>query len=74
MLVNDNQIVSEIEHQDPFRKSDHQVLTFDLNINIEDIEQRNCYRFNLAKGNYDKMRVFAKNKKWNHLHKLDINS
>lgn len=30
IFVNEDSIISDIEHQDPFGKSDHQTLVFDL--------------------------------------------
>ena len=34
VLVNDEEIISEIEHHSPLGKSDHDVLIFDLLINL----------------------------------------
>ena len=73
ILVNDDNFSSDVEHLDPFGKSDHQALTFDLDVNTNITRQANSYTFNLAKGNYNKMREITKNLDWTHLDDLNIN-
>ena len=72
ILVNDDSMISKINHEDPFGKSDHQVLVFDLNINVEETAQINTYRFNLAKGNYENMRKMMRKIKWEPIQDLDL--
>jgi hypothetical protein len=61
ILVNDDNLVSDIQHLDPVGKSDHDVLEFDLYVPRVKIEQKGKYRFELSKGDYKKMREQVSN-------------
>ena len=64
VLISDDGLASNVEHEDPLGKSDHEVLTFNLNITINKMKEDNKYSFNLNKGNYDKMREVLRDYDW----------
>ena len=64
IFVNDDGIISDIEHLAPFGKSDHDCLVFQLYVSLEKITENNTYTYNMKKGDYDKMRNLAKSMDW----------
>ena len=57
VLVNDEQLISDISHLSPFGKSDHDTLYFDLYVSIGENkstgENSQVSKFNLKKANFD---------------------
>ena len=64
VLVNDSDIIPEIVHSAPIGKSDHDVLIFQLNIPKNKKKETKRKRFNLAKGDYKKLRNDLRIEKW----------
>ena len=58
VLVNDNDLISNIHHLAPFGKSDHDVLAFQLYVTRQQCPLQNKYKYNLKKGDYDNLREF----------------
>ena len=57
VLVNEEQLVSEIEHYSPIGKSDHETLFFNLYIGVDRWNENDeGYTLDLKNGNYAKMR------------------
>ena len=59
-------LVSTVEHCSPIANSDHETLFFTLYIEIENENDVN-YTYDLAKGNYVKMRNIIKQADWSQL-------
>ena len=74
VLVNDENLVSDIQHLDPVGKSDHDVMLFDLYVSRTKTEKTTKYRFDLNKGDYGKMRELISNYDFSALSKLDVES
>ena len=72
MLTNDEQYISEIVHCPPLGASDHDILLFQLNLVKHRKKETTNSRFNLAKGNYKKMRESLKKVNWDKLDKMDV--
>ena len=49
VIGNNELLVSEIVHDNPIAKSDHEVSTFELHINLIVIDNANMYQYNLKK-------------------------
>ena len=64
VLVNDDNLVGDIEHQSPLGKSDHDLLVFEMDLSNEKETNESKYTFNLNKGNYIKLRDYLKNQNW----------
>ena len=64
ILVNDEDFISDINHQSPIGKSDHEVLTFSLYLPSSKIQPNSHYTYNLSKGNYDRMRKEIRDIDW----------
>ena len=64
VLVNDDNLISEIEHCTPLGKSDHEVLMFTIDAGMEGKNQEVKYRYNLNKGNYELMNEAMLNIDW----------
>lgn len=73
VLVNDEQMISDIEHSCPCAKSDHEILTFSLYLNDNNTENDTGYVYNLGKGNYTQMRRDLENIDWTKMHDLNVN-
>ena len=73
ILTSDDDLITEIEHMDPLGKSDHQVLMFNMIINLDDDVTSYRHKLNLSKGNYSNMREEFRNLNWDHLLELNIN-
>ena len=73
VLVNDDQLISEIEHVDSVGKSDHDVLMFQMYSAKQEIQKEIKYRFNLNKGNYDKMRKIITDIDWDKMEREGVN-
>ena len=73
VLTSDDELITEIEHMDPLGKSDHQVLMFDMMINVDDDVTSFRHKLNLSKGNYNIMRKDFSNLNWDHLLEMDTN-
>ena len=72
ILVNDENLVSDISHFNPLGKSDHDVLVFKLYINIKVIENSTNEKFDIFRGNFDQMRKDMLSKDWSELEDLDV--
>ena len=73
VLVNNEQLISDIIHMCPIGKSDHEVLFF--NMYIEDNEEESTtYKYNLRKGKYGAMRDEFQEKCWNHMSDMSVDS
>jgi len=72
VLVNEEGLSSDIEHQDPFGKSDHEVLVFQLYVSKIKIEKTNKQKFDLNKGDYVKMRMNFNDINWQEYTDLDV--
>ena len=72
ILINDDSIISDVIHQDPLGKSDHDVLVFQLNFdksnNVDSLENK----YNLKRGDYTKLRETMKDYDWTKLDNMDI--
>ena len=62
VLTNEELQVSDVVHQAPIGKSDHDVLTFRYHCYLDYRKPKT--RYNFAKGNYEAMREHLKNSKW----------
>ena len=58
ILVNDDLLISDIKHSAPLGKSDHDVLSFDLYVSTKNNIHTSRYKYNLAKGNYAKLKEY----------------
>ena len=56
VLVNEEFLISDIEYHDHLGKSDHLILTFELYVPRAKTTEGHKYKFNLQKGDYNKMR------------------
>ena len=72
VLVNDQDLTSEIEHLDPLGKSDHHVLKFQLQIQKSKIKYTPKYSYNLKKGDYRKMREEFQDQNWQDMHNMAL--
>ena len=62
VFANEESLISDIEYGDPLGKSDHLILSFELYVPKVKTKENPKYKFNLQKGDYNKMRVmFTKN-------------
>ena len=64
VLVNDENLISNIQHLSPFGKSDHNVLAFQIYVSKAKEKESRNYSYNLSKGDYCKMRKLASNIDW----------
>lgn len=72
VIVNDEDIVSEVKHHSAMGKSDHEVLCFDLMINYKkekDISERYIW----SKGKYEQFRNEVQEVDWKPLEEKDVN-
>ena len=68
ILVNEESLISQIEHCCPIAKSDHETLIFTVYTDACKInENETKYRFNLHKGNYDLMRHSIDGVNWSNV-------
>ena len=68
ILVNEESLISQIEHCCPIAKSDHETLIFTMYTDACKInENETKYRFNLHKGNYDLMRHSVDGINWSNV-------
>lgn len=72
VLVNDEGFVSDITHHSPLGKSDHDILIFCLYVEEDSHDTDDTERFDLSKGNYEKMRKEFEGVIWNELHLEDV--
>ena len=73
VIVNDDQMVDEVVDQGPLGKSDHVVLTFDLNC-YKDQEDDQPARFIYTKGDYNNLRSDLLKVNWTEIESLDANA
>ena len=71
ILVNDSNLVSELVHHGPLGNSDHDTLSFNLNINAVSITDNNPKKFNFRKGNFNCMRKDFSEIDWSVLYSMD---
>jgi len=72
VLVNDEQLISDITHMAPVAKSDHNVLYFQLYTDALENVTSETYRYNMSKGNFEKMRREFSEIDWTHLNTLEV--
>ena len=73
ILINEENIISDIIHQDPVGKSDHDVLSFDLHISMNhDKKPKGRYTLNLNKGNYNQLRSIISNHDWTIMDQMNV--
>ena len=73
VFVNDDDLIGNIDHEDPFGKSDHHVLVFDMNINSSIEDEERTYRYNLGKGKYKEMRETMQEINWENIKDMNLN-
>ena len=64
ILTNDENFVFGIKHEHPVGKSDHDLLLFNLDIQLSTHRQVSEYMYCIRKGRYDEFREFIKNVDW----------
>ena len=64
VLVSDESLISNITHLPPIGKSDHDTLLFNLYIPFIKKEENCKYKFQLARGDYDRMRQLIGDIDW----------
>ena len=64
IFVNDEHIISDVNHLAPFGKSDHDCLIFQLYVSLKKVTENENYRFNMSKGDYNKMRKMTQSMDW----------
>ena len=74
IFINDEQLVSDIDHLSPLGKSDHEVLAFFLYI-ADKVYQKKTddMKFDMKKANYTKMRLELKIVDWTCLQEKSVN-
>ena len=73
VIVNNEQLISDIIHLCPIGKSDHEVLLF--NLYIEDKEEDVIdWKYNLKKGNYKAMRDALKDVDWSYINEMNVDT
>ena len=73
VLVSEDNLISDIQHLPPFGKSDHDTLVFQLYVSKVKEKEEMEYNFNLAKGDYNKMRQLANEINWSNKLSTDVN-
>ena len=72
VLVNDENLISDITHLSPYGKSDHETLLYDIYVSCKDknITDKHDEKviYNLKKSNFDKMRQDMSKVDWTALH------
>ena len=74
VLVNDEQLLSDITHYCPLGKSDHDVLIFNLYVKEKKESREEENRFDLGRGNYNALRKDFESRDWKDLNNLDVES
>ena len=72
VITNDEQSISNIEYQSPLGKSDHCIITFDIDCNVlikSKQKEKRCYH----KANYSKMKEEIQDLNWERYLKVDNN-
>ena len=72
VLVNNECLISDIQHLCPLGKSDHEVLCFSLYIDVNKNKQKYGYKFNFKKGAYELMRQDFQKICWDRLESMDV--
>ena len=72
VLVNEENLISEIIHSAPLGASDHDVLYFQLNIQKKKQKETKSKRFNLSKGKYGEMRKEISQENWQDLEQMNV--
>ena len=72
VLTNDENMISDIVHIAPIGASDHDVLLFQMNMSKVRKKETKVKSFNLAKGNYKRMREDLKKVKWDKIDELEV--
>jgi hypothetical protein len=72
ILVNDDGLISNIEHLDPVGKSDHDVLKFELYVDNGLQMSQGKTIFSLAKGDYCKMRDIVRSHDWSATEEMGV--
>jgi len=70
VLVNDEQLISNIEHSCPIGKSDHEILLFTLYIDEQVKEAAGEVRYDVRRGHFDAMRKEFEKLDWTELGKM----
>ena len=74
ILVNENNLISNIDHRAPLGLSDHEVLIFQMYVAKTKLNQEDCFKYNLRKGNYNNLRQEGRETDWSTLDDMDVNS
>ena len=74
IIVNDEKLVSDIQHNSPIGKSDHDVLIFKLYVENERKQNEDIYKYDLCKGDFDSMRSYLLEQNWTRLADMDVES
>ena len=72
VLVNDVSLISEIVHLDPLGKSDHDVLSFQLNLDNNNVAEHSEVKHNLNRGDYVKFRNILVDHDWGVIADMDV--
>ena len=72
ILVNDNDLVSEICYLDPLGKSDHNILSYNLSVSMKKIKQETKYVYDLNKGDYTRLRDVIRTYDWSVLEHKEV--
>ena len=73
ILVNDDDMISDITHHSPIGRSDHDVLIFELYIPKESNIKPTTMSYQLKRGDYKKMRQESKDFNWKVMNDLNTN-
>ena len=71
VLVNNDDLISDIVHLDPVGKSDHDTLLFQFNFSKDVVKPPESFNYNLKQGDYSKMRKIINEQNWQSM--LDMN-
>ena len=71
VLVNEDDLISKIEHSQPIGKSDHDVLKFQLYIDMTKPQTKVEYRYDYNKGDYNKLKAIINDTDWDELETMD---
>lgn len=74
ILVNDEELASEVEHHSSIGKSDHEVLLFDLYVNKGSKNGTEKERFVLNKGRYEKMKEEMRDTNWDIMNEMNMDT
>ena len=74
VLVNEESLISDIVHFSPVAKSDHETLIFTMYVGTNALKQDVKYRYDLNKGDYERMRHILNEVDWGDIIDGDIDT